>query len=171
MTAHLGEIECEQKKGKPAGHLKKRSSSSKIVPFSSITLSRRRRLIVSSHWSKTNPIAKKARRGFRGYPIATVAFYGPDDRTATKVAVGIVRDEGADADPMRRWHRTELDIRRDDTITQEILAFIRQHRVATVTATEKILGCPHEEGVDYPEGSECPECTYWVGRDRWEGVL
>src|SRR5258706_1030363 len=37
-----------------------------------------------------NPLPKRARKGFRGYPVATIAFYGPDDRHATKVAVGIV---------------------------------------------------------------------------------
>jgi hypothetical protein len=29
-----------------------------------------------------------------------------------------------------------------------------------------MLGCPHEEGIDYPEGEACPECPYWAGRDR-----
>lgn len=36
-------------------------------------------------------LEKKARKGFKGYPAATVAFYGPDNRKATKIAVGIVR--------------------------------------------------------------------------------
>ena len=36
-----------------------------------------------------SPLKKKARRGFRGYPVATVAYYGPDDQRASKVAVGI----------------------------------------------------------------------------------
>src|SRR6516162_2137440 len=35
-------------------------------------------------------LSKRARRGFRGHPIATVALYGPDDRAATKLTVGIV---------------------------------------------------------------------------------
>ena len=37
-----------------------------------------------------SPLEKKARRGFRGYPVATLAFYGPNDERASKVAVGIV---------------------------------------------------------------------------------
>jgi len=41
-------------------------------------------------------LAKKAKRGFRGYPVATVALYGPDDVTATKIAIGIVPAEGAE---------------------------------------------------------------------------
>lgn len=33
--------------------------------------------------------------------------------------------------------------------------------------TDSILGCPHEEGIDYPEGGSCPQCPFWSGRDRW----
>ena len=43
-------------------------------------------------------LAKKRDKGFCGYPVATVAFYGPDDTRATKVSVGIVAHEDADAD-------------------------------------------------------------------------
>ncbi|MDB5396087.1 MAG: hypothetical protein JWM91_3593, partial [Rhodospirillales bacterium] len=32
-------------------------------------------------------ISKKARRGFRGWPVATIAFYGPDLSRASKVTV------------------------------------------------------------------------------------
>jgi hypothetical protein len=27
-----------------------------------------------------NPLLKRARKGFRGYPVATIALYGPDGR-------------------------------------------------------------------------------------------
>src|SRR6478736_4976954 len=37
-----------------------------------------------------NRLRKKARKGLRGWPIATVAFYGPNLSQATKVAVGIL---------------------------------------------------------------------------------
>jgi hypothetical protein len=32
-------------------------------------------------------------------------------------------------------------------------------------------GCPHEEGIDYPEGEPCPQCPFWTHRDRWTGKL
>jgi len=35
-------------------------------------------------------LSKRARRGLRGYPVATVALYSPDDTRATKLTVGIV---------------------------------------------------------------------------------
>jgi len=112
-------------------------------------------------------IGKKAKRGFRGYPVATVCLYGPTNELASKVAVGIVRGERQDADPLERWFSEEADIRLDQEIEIEIAEFIRAHDVKTVVMTDGIIGCPHEEGVDYPEGTSCPECPYWAGRDRF----
>src|SRR4051812_15296303 len=48
-------------------------------------------------------LGKRAKRGFRGWPVATVALYGPDDRTATKLTVAIVPAEDAEATDLRRW--------------------------------------------------------------------
>jgi hypothetical protein len=36
-------------------------------------------------------LRKRAKRGLRGYPVATVALYGPDDTRATKLTVGSCR--------------------------------------------------------------------------------
>jgi hypothetical protein len=118
-----------------------------------------------------SPLAKKARRGFRGYPVATIAFYGPDDEFASKVAVGIVAADGADPDPLERWFAAELDVRRDPAIGDRILALIREHGVKTVAMSGRIIGCPHEEGIDYPPGEVCPECPFWAHRDRWTGEV
>src|SRR5262245_29115782 len=116
-----------------------------------------------------SPLQKKAARGFQGYPIATVAFYGPDDRCATKVAVGIVIDEG-EPETMQRW-LSEYDVRKDPTIGKEILEFIRSNSVRSVVMTDRIIGCPHEEAIDYPEGEKCPRCAFWANRDRWSGEV
>jgi hypothetical protein len=118
-----------------------------------------------------SPLQKKARRGFRGYPVATVAFYGPDDQCASKVVVGIVAAEGAQADPLERWFCADGDARTDDSIGEQVLAFIREHGALTVVAADRIIGCPHEEGVDYPEGQVCPRCPFWAHRDRWSGEI
>jgi len=42
-------------------------------------------------------LTKKAKKGFRGYPVGTLAFYGPDDRRATNLVASIV--EGEDEEP------------------------------------------------------------------------
>ncbi len=118
---------------------------------------------------KPNPLRKKAKRGFRGYPIATVAFYGPDDRRASKVAVGIVADESGEVVELERWFAEEADARSDLDIGEAIEAFIRSRNVRSVVMGDRIIGCPHEEGIDYPEGQACSECPYWAGRDRFSG--
>jgi hypothetical protein len=117
-----------------------------------------------------SPLKKKARRGFRGYPLATVAFYGPDDEHASKVAVGIVEAEGAGPAVMERWFAGEGDIRTDSAVESEILRFVRDHAVKSIVMTDRIIGCPHEEGIDYPDGEVCPQCPFWAHRDRWAGV-
>ena len=111
---------------------------------------------------------EKAKRGMRGYPVGTIAFYGPDNRRATKVAVGIVPARYEPAE-MRRWFGETGDVRVDETVFAEIVTFLREHKVQSVAMTEKIIGCPHEEGIDYPNGEACPDCPYWAGRDRWIG--
>lgn len=114
-------------------------------------------------------LEKKARRGQRGYPVATVAFYGPDNSRASKVAVGITPSEDSGVTELERWRSDSSDVRRDPGIGNEILEFIRRHAAATVLMTDRIIGCPHEEGIDYPDGSVCPMCPYWANRDRWSG--
>ena len=44
----------------------------------------------------------KFRPAFRGYPVATVAFYGPNDKLATKVAVSVILTSRA---PLHRGDR------------------------------------------------------------------
>jgi hypothetical protein len=106
----------------------------------------------------------------RGFPIATIAYYGPDDETATKVAVRIVssKDEVLE---MKRWLVRSVDVRIDGAINDEILLFIKERKVKRVAMAGRIIGCPHEEGIDYPEGATCPQCPFWTIRDRWTGKL
>ena len=120
---------------------------------------------------KDSPLHKKAHRGFRGYPVATVAFYGPDDGRASKVAVAIVAREGAEPDPLERWFSATGDVRADPAIGRDILAFVQKHEAKTVVMTDRIIGCPHEEGIDYPEGEACPQCPFWKCRNRFTGEI
>jgi hypothetical protein len=114
-------------------------------------------------------LSKRAKKGFRGWPLATVALYGPDDSTATKLTVGIVPAEDAEATDLQRWFSKEqADIRDDIRVAEEALAFITGAGAKSVVMTDQISGCPHEEGIDY-EGATCPDCPFWVGRDRWTG--
>jgi hypothetical protein len=113
---------------------------------------------------------KRFRGGQSGFPIATIAYYGPDDQTAIKVAVGIV-DSKDQVIELKRWLVRAQDVRIDRTINNEILVFIKGHNVQRVAVAGRIIGCPHEEGIDYPEGSICPQCPYWAKLDRWTGEV
>ncbi len=100
--------------------------------------------------------------------MATIAFYGPTDKQATKVVASIIAHRGAAPHPMRKWF-SEGDVRTDAEILEEILAMVKEHAVRSVVMMDRIIGCPHQEGIDYPEGAACPECLFWQGRNRWTG--
>ena len=119
-------------------------------------------------WQPRKWLEKKAKRGARGYPVGTIAFYGPDNRRATKVAVSIILSAGAEPSELRRWFSENGDVRADENVVAEMVSFLQDHEVHSVAAVDGIIGCPHEEGIDYPEGQNCPDCPFWAGRDRWD---
>jgi hypothetical protein len=49
------------------------------------------------------------------------------------------------------------------------MKFIKENGAKSVVMTDQIMGCPHEEGVDYPDGTKCPKCPFWAIRDRFTG--
>jgi hypothetical protein len=113
-------------------------------------------------------LRKRAKQGDLGFPKATLAFYGPDDRRASKAVLGIFLYDDADA-IIHRYFAEETDARYTVEIQESILARLREHNVRSLIMMEKIFGCPHEEGIDYPEGEPCPHCPFWKGRDRFTG--
>ena len=100
--------------------------------------------------------------------MATTAFYGQNLNQATKVAVGIVPFENAEIAEMHDWKVDHGDIRADAGVAREILEFMDRHGVLSVAMTDGIIGCPHQEGIDY-KGEWCPVCEFWRGRDRFTG--
>ncbi|MGD8842921.1 MAG: hypothetical protein PVJ83_05540, partial [Gammaproteobacteria bacterium] len=93
-------------------------------------------------------LVKKTRKGAKGYPIATIAFYGPDNTRASKVVCSIFAREGAEPDPMRKWF-TDSNAMKSEAILSEVVAFIEASGAVTVSMADSIMGCPHEEGIDY----------------------
>lgn len=87
------------------------------------------------------------------------------------MAVSIVAGEGEAPDPLQRWFSDTSDVRTDPQIVETILHFIEEHGAKSVVSLNRIIGCPHEEGIDYPEGETCPQCPFWANRDRWTGEV
>ena len=97
-----------------------------------------------------------------------MAFYGPTDKLATKVAVSVILNEDKEPDFLERWFSDgELDVRNDPAVGEQVLAFLQAHAPRSTVVTDRIIGCPHEEGIDYPDGASCQHCPYWAGRDRF----
>ncbi len=102
----------------------------------------------------------------RKFPLATIAAYGPDNTRATKLVVGILRRSGQkDADPMRTWSTDAGDIRNDPVVATEVADWLRSQRIKHTVSYDRVLGCPHEEGIDYPMGRTCPPVSL-LGRHR-----
>jgi hypothetical protein len=120
---------------------------------------------------KSKKFKKLLNKGFRGYPVATIAYYGPDDKNATKVTVGIVPNENAEPSILKRWFNEDRDIRKERITSEEIIEFIKENKAKSIVMADRIMGCPHEEGVDYPVGSKCPKCPFWAIRDRFTGEI
>jgi SEC-C motif len=95
------------------------------------------------------------------YPFGTMAFYGPDDKTTTKIAAGVFTSENSDA-VIKRWVAT--DVTTSPKIQREIKEFFEQHGVKSVAMSEGNMGCPHEEGEDFSFGEDCPFCPFWAGK-------
>ena len=74
--------------------------------------------------------------------------------------------EDAEATDLRRWFSEGTDIHNDAGVAEEVLAFIDAAGARSIVMTDRIIGCPHEEDIDY-EGPTCPSCPFWAGRDRW----
>jgi hypothetical protein len=115
-------------------------------------------------------LRKKAKKGAGSFPVATIAFYGPDNRKATKVAVSIVPGPDEEPSHLERWFSDHEDLRSSQETLVRIVDFIKRHCAASVAMVDAIIGCPHEEGIDYPEGQSCPRCQFWDGRSRWTDV-
>ena len=94
-------------------------------------------------------------------PIGTVAFYGPDDKTTTKIVAGVIKRPGADP-ILRRWVGTH--IKDNPKVRRELGEFFKRHRVERISMSDGNMGCPHEEGPDFPLGEDCPFCPFWAGK-------
>jgi hypothetical protein len=115
------------------------------------------------------PVSVTGKRG--AYPVGTVMIYGPDNKLATKLVASVVKTPNAEADPLHRWVTHAGDVRHDPSIQAEVEAFFQAHGVRQTVRTERIVGCPHEEGVDYPLDGACPHCPFWHTHDRFTHEL
>ena len=102
------------------------------------------------------------------YPLGTIATYGPTSVLATTLVASVLQKE-KDREPSatRIWMRQAVDVRHDQTVAADVARFLQEHGVKESVTSDRIIGCPHEEGIDYPMGRSCPRCPFWAGIDRF----
>jgi len=81
-------------------------------------------------------IAKRVNRGFQGYPLISIRYFGPSAQLATKVEVGFVEQE--DAEPMLETFNSVSDIRQDETVQTTIIKIIDRADAKTVTLDDTV---------------------------------
>jgi hypothetical protein len=111
--------------------------------------------------AKARRLAEMARRTIDEYPLGTLARYGPDDKTASKIVAAVFAHDGAEP-VLERWVSTDIDT--NEKIQREVMDFLKKHGARKVVAVPQILGCPHEEEKDFPLGEDCPFCPFWAGK-------
>jgi hypothetical protein len=81
-------------------------------------------------------IGKRVKRGFQGYPMISIQYFGPSETLATKVEVGFIEQENAE--PMLETFNSETDIRKDETVQTTIIKIIDRVDAKTVTLEESV---------------------------------
>ncbi len=94
----------------------------------------------------------------QSYPIGTLAYYGPDDHNCNRIIASIVNAPNA-RPQFRDWQ--EYDVCTDPQVAGEIGEFFRLNGVQDVIMTDGVIGCPHDEGIEFPDGEICPHCSFW----------
>ncbi len=78
-------------------------------------------------------IAKQVKKGFDGYPMISLAYFGNATGLATEVAVTFLAEAGAE--PQVQKFTSSSDAREDETIQSVLVKIIERAEPKTVTET------------------------------------
>ncbi|MFZ1984317.1 MAG: hypothetical protein WAU91_07870 [Desulfatitalea sp.] len=106
-------------------------------------------------------LERRAQKGFQGYPLGIIAFYGYNDKIASKAVIGIIKEAGGSPEHTKKWVFEKGDLRKDVPSIKELFRYIESHDVRSVALTPGIYYCPHDPGIDFPEGGTCSLCPFW----------
>ena len=106
-------------------------------------------------------LERRAQKGFQGYPLGIIAFYGPNASIASKAVIGIVKEAGGPSENIKKWVFEKGDLRQDVPSIKELFRYIEAHNIQSLALAPGIYYCPHEPGIDFPEGGACPKCLFW----------
>ncbi|MDR3504156.1 MAG: hypothetical protein P4L79_16430 [Legionella sp.] len=84
-----------------------------------------------TNFVQLKPFLKKSKKGFNGYPTASIAFYGPTNHLATKLIVGISDEENSELE-LFKWYNGTFDIRSNAKILGEVKKLLATHQIKSV---------------------------------------
>ncbi len=95
------------------------------------------------------------------FPLGTIAHYGPDDKQTTKIVAAVFLHSTAEP-ILRRFVGSK--VKEQPKVQLEIVEFFSSYQVKQTGFVDGNIGCPHEEGEDFPVGEDCPFCPFWAGK-------
>ncbi|PFG45459.1 hypothetical protein ATG66_3749 [Vibrio sp. ES.051] len=81
-------------------------------------------------------IAKQIGKGFKGYPLVSIEYFGEKSELATEVVIKFVLEEGAE--PQCQTFSSKQDVREDESIQTVILKIIERANAHSVTEVEGV---------------------------------
>lgn len=81
-------------------------------------------------------IAKQLKKGFQGYPLISITYYGVDEVMATRVIVGFTPEEQAGM--LTETFNTQTDIREDVAVQTTIIKIIDRSGARSVTMDPRV---------------------------------
>lgn len=81
-------------------------------------------------------IAKYVKRGFKGYPIIAIEYFGVTQDSASQVRITFTQEEGAE--PQEQTFESQQNAREDETIQSLLVKIIDRAETNTVTEVEGI---------------------------------
>ena len=81
-------------------------------------------------------IAKHINKGFKGYPLIRIEYFGATNDVASQVAVQFTLAEGDS--PQQEILASKIDAREDETIQTSLLKIIERTQAASVLQTDGV---------------------------------
>ncbi|WP_067220861.1 hypothetical protein ACPUEK_15265 [Marinomonas gallaica] len=75
-------------------------------------------------------IAKQVSKGFKGYPLVSIEYFGETPELATQVVIQFIAEEGAE--PQEQKFNAQSDVRNDETIQTVLLKIIERADAGSV---------------------------------------
>ncbi len=85
-------------------------------------------------------IAKQVKKGFHGYPLVSLEYFGNTPDSATEVVISFTEEEGAE--PQKQSFVSSGDAREDETIQSTLLKVIERADAKTVTEVDGVSIVP-----------------------------